>query len=103
MSTSKSNEPAVRVRTGPRPLLGNLINPLSKKWEKVGMDMPADKWVYNIRSEEIRIWIEEQPIHMWKHYDIPEDSFNDVSFSVLIGQNYIFSEEMESWFQLRWS
>lgn len=41
------------------------------KWEKIGIDMSTNKWVYNIRSQDIRIWIEEQPIHMWKYYDIP--------------------------------
>lgn len=82
--------------------MANMMNPFSKKWEKVGMDMPTDKWVYNIRVQEIRDWIEEQPIHMWKHYDIPESKINEVSINAFIGQNYIFTEEMESWFQLRW-
>lgn len=83
--------------------MANMMNPFSKKWEKVGMDMPTNKWVYNIRVQEIRDWIEEQPIHMWKHYDIPEESIKDISFNALIGKHYIFTEEMESWFQLRWS
>lgn len=83
--------------------MANMINPLSKKWEKIGMDMSADKWVYSIRTEEIRNWIEDQPIHMWKHYDIPEASIKDVSINAFIGKNYIFTEEMEAWFQLRWS
>jgi hypothetical protein len=81
--------------------MADMINSFSKKWEKVGMDMPADKWVYNVRSQEIRDWIEEQPIHMWKFYD-----FNDTKLHLSlasIGQNYVFLEEMESWFLLRWS
>lgn len=82
--------------------MANMMNPFSKKWEKVGMDMPTDKWVYNIRVQEIRDWIEEQPIHMWKHYDIPETKINEVSINAFIGQNYIFTDEMEAWFQLRW-
>ena len=73
------------------------------KWEKVGKDMPTDKWVYNIRYREVGHWIEEQPVHMWKFYDIPVESMKDVSINSLIGQNYLFTDEMESWFLLRWS
>jgi hypothetical protein len=73
-----------------------------KKWEKIGIDGPTNKWVYNIRSHDVRVWIEEQPVHMWKFYDI--DKFNkDTPISALIGENYIFTEEIEAWFQLRWS
>jgi hypothetical protein len=85
------------------PYLPNMINPFTKKWERVGKTMPTNKWVYNIRSQEIKDWIEQQPIHMWKHYDIPESVVKDVSVSALLGPNYIFTEEMEAWFQLRWS
>ena len=73
------------------------------KWEKVGKDMPTDKWVYNIRYREVGHWIESQPIHMWKFYDIPVESMKDVSINSLIGQNYLFTDEMEAWFMLRWS
>lgn len=69
--------------------MADMINPFSKKWEKIGMDMPTDSWVYNIRTQEIRDWIEEQPIHMWKHYDIPDNSINEVSFSTLIGELFL--------------
>lgn len=81
----------------------SMINPFAKKWEKVGIDGPANKWVYNIRLQEIRDWIEEQPIHMWKQYEIPQASIDEVSLKAWLGQNYIFTEEMEAWFQLRWS
>ena len=86
----------------PMPAIANMINPFAKKWERIGMDMPTDKWVFNIRSQEIRDWIEEQPVYMWKFDDIPEESKLDVSVSALMGQNYIFTDEMEAWFQLRW-
>lgn len=76
--------------------------PFIKKWERIGMDLPTDKWVYNIRSSEISTWIEEQPVHMWKFYDIHEESKLAVSVSALIGQNYVFTDEMEVWFELRW-
>lgn len=80
----------------------DMINPFTKKWEKIGMDVPTDSWVYNIRSQEIRAWIEEQPAHMWKFYDI--NKFNkDTPISALMGENYVFTEEMEAWFTLRWS
>jgi hypothetical protein len=70
------------------------------KWEKIGIDMSTNKWVYNIRSQDIRIWIEEQPIYMWKYYDIPFNT--DLPLIVLNGSNYIFTPEMEVWFKLRW-
>jgi hypothetical protein len=74
------------------------------KWEKVGMDMPTNKWVYNIRFHEIGHWIESQPIHMWKHYDIPIDKLGyESTLTMLSGSNYIFTDEMEAWFMLRWS
>lgn len=67
------------------------------------MDTTTDKWVYNIRLQETRDWVEEQPVHMWKCYDFPESMVNDLPVAAFIGQNYIFTEEMEAWFQLRWS
>lgn len=85
-----------------QPMTANMINPFTKTWEKIGMDVPTNKWVFNVRSQEIRTWIEEQPIHMWKVYDV--DKFNgDTPIAALIGENYTFTEEMEAWFQLRWS
>lgn len=85
-----------------QPMTANMTNPFTKKWERVGIDVPTDKWVYNIRSQEIRTWVEEQPAHMWKFYDI--DNHNrDLPTSVFVGGNYVFTEEMEAWFQLRWS
>jgi hypothetical protein len=85
------------------PYTPNMRPQVNKKWEKIGMDMPTDKWVYNIRVQEIRDWIESYPIHMWKLYDIPNELINDVPIQAYLGQNYIFTEEMEAWFQLRWS
>ena len=84
-----------------QPMTANMINPFTKKWERVGMDVPTDKWVYNIRSQDIKIWIEEQPAHMWKFYDVEPKI--DTPVSAMIGDNYVFTEEMEVWFQLRWS
>jgi len=111
MSTSKLNEPVImtyKSRTASD--AGAYYAPYTPlqvtvpiKWERIGIDGPANKWVYSIRSEEIRIWIEEQPFHMWKHYDIPEESIKDIYFSALLGWHYIFTEEMEAWFALRWS
>lgn len=121
MSASKFNQPFVTL-----PLMSNampnviaeeickvqqmpvdVINPFNKKWEKVGMDMMTDKWVYNICAKEIRDWIETHPIHMWKYYDLPsnmsETDLKNVPIRALLGKNYIFTEEMEAWFQLRWS
>jgi hypothetical protein len=71
------------------------------EWEQIGIDRYTNKWVYNIRSQDIRIWIEEQPIHMWKYYDIPYNI--DLPLTALYGSNYIFTPEMEVWFKLRWT
>jgi hypothetical protein len=74
------------------------------KWERVGKAMPTDKWVYNIRLHEIKHWIESQPIHMWKHYDIPINWMGRNEYDkALWGPNYLFTDEMEAWFMLRWS
>lgn len=86
-----------------QPMTTNMINPFTKKWDRIGMDMPTNKCVFNILSQEIREWIEKQPAHMWTFYDIPIESMKGVSFNSLIGQNYLFTDEMESWFLLRWS
>jgi hypothetical protein len=108
MSTSKFNKSAIVQYKG-RTYADSAVYhapyaPLiTKKWEKVGIDGPANKRVYNIRLQEIRDWIEDQPIHMWKHYDIPKELIDKVSLKAWLGQNYIFTEEMEAWFQLRWS
>lgn len=75
----------------------------SAKWEKIGYDNILDKWVYNVKYMEIAHWIEKQPTHMWKFYDIPEAAKYDVPVSSVTGQNYIFAEEMEAWFLLRYS
>ena len=120
MSTSKLNEPAMTLdpvlistirKVMPSVIAEDIVGVQSmtngrmpfpiQKWEKIGMDMPTNKWVFNIRSQEIRDWIEEQPIHMWKFYDI-NDVKLEYSLSSL-GQNYVFTEEMEAWFTLRWS
>lgn len=114
MSTSELNKSAITL-----PIIKNLtpdiiardivsvqpmtgINLTRSKWERVGMDLSTDRWVYNIRSQAIRSWIEEQPPYMWKFYDI--DVYNlDLPASVILGSNYVFTKEMETWFQLRWS
>jgi hypothetical protein len=79
----------------------NMINPFSKKWERVGIDGPSQNAVYNIRAQEIRDWIEEQPADMWGQYGIDE-IYESTPISAMFGQNYVFTEEMEAWFTLRW-
>jgi len=110
MSTSKLNEPTLIM---PNPLVQNIfgaqpmadmINPFAKKWEKVGKDMPSDKWVYNVKLYEVIKWVESQPVHMWKHYDIPINWMrDDIPIASLTGSNYLFTDEMEAWLLLRWS
>ena len=68
------------------------------EWEKIGIDMPSSENVYRIMSHEVQEWVESQPIHMWKCHDAPPD--DDMP---LIGSMYVFTEEMEVWFLLRWA
>ena len=75
---------------------------MTRKWERIGIDMPTNKWVYNVKYMEVAWWVEKHSNHMWKFYDIPEESKLDVSVNALMGQNYIFTDEMEAWFMLRW-
>lgn len=67
----------------------------------IGADGPTGNKVYNIYHNDIISWVEEQPIHMWKHYDAAKQA--NIFVNAFSGQQYLFTEEMESWFQLRWS
>jgi hypothetical protein len=73
------------------------------EWEKIGIDRLTDKWVYSIQSQEINIWIQNQPVHMWKYYDIPADYILEAPLRMVVANNYVFTDEMEAWFTLRWS
>ena len=58
------------------------------KWKKY----PHDKFAaYKIYESEIYRWVENHPVHMWKYDDDAKDNC------------YLFTEEMESWFLLRWA
>lgn len=75
-----------------------IANPFKKtvNWLRIGIDGSSGFCIYKVRSNEIRTWVEEQPISMWKFHEF---SMNDGSLDT----TYIFTEEMESWFILRWS
>ena len=45
---------------------------------------------------EVDAWIQEQPLHMWKH----ADEFEDCHFNFT---RYIISEGLLSWLIIRWS
>lgn len=44
---------------------------------------------------EVALWIEEQPIYMWKHGDIPAYAFGR--------ERYTVSEQLYTWMRLKWS
>ena len=73
----------------------------SVKWERIGIDLPSDSLVYRILAHDIRQWIEKQPVDTWKYYDIT-DTRLDLSVG-FIGETYVFTSELETWFLLRWS
>ena len=59
------------------------------KWKKY----PHNECIaYKIYEDEIIAWVESQPKDMWKH-----DTSTDSNLC------YLFTEEMETWFLLRWS
>ncbi len=74
-------------------------------WEKIGTDMPTGKTVYHVKKHSVIDWVESQPTHMWDSYTIPEESimYMKIPLNFLGGSNYTFTDEMESWFMLRWS
>ena len=54
-------------------------------WEFVGIDGPTQSKIYAVFSEIIGSWIEEQPSNMWKYYEIPAESVNEVSLRIVMG------------------
>lgn len=58
------------------------------KWKKY----PHEKFAaYKIYDSAVWRWVEQQPIHMWKYDDAGD------------GNNYLFTEQMETIFLLRWA
>jgi hypothetical protein len=52
---------------------------------------PHEKFAaYKIYDPEVWRWVEQCPIHMWKYDDAGD------------GNNYLFTEELEAWFLLKW-
>lgn len=68
-------------------------------WSYVGTDIVGRR-IYNVCRPSIRQWISEMPKSEWQIFNIP-DSSNSVH--AIIGTNYVFTEQMEAWFKLRWS
>lgn len=46
---------------------------------------------------EVQLWIEQQPIHMWKYIDGPED------MTRVDRQQFLVSEQLYNWMLIRWS
>lgn len=72
-------------------------------WEWVGIDGPTQCRVYSVYSKQVGTWIEEQAASMWKHYEIPPSMVEEVSLRCFLAPTYLFTEEMEVLFLLRWS
>jgi hypothetical protein len=84
MSRSQYYESPVRFTI---PLTRDIVD---HGWEMVGVHMPTYERVYSVRYD-IGEWIETQPSHLWKSYE--------VDHAVLC---YILSEELLSWMILKW-
>lgn len=73
----------------------------SAKWERIGIDLPSDSLVYRILAHDIREWIERQSVDTWKYYDIADTRpYLSIGF---IGETYVLTSELETWFLLRWT
>ena len=46
----------------------------------------------------IALWIEQQPVHMWKYVDLNKE---DANFQ--LRSHFFVSEELLTWLKLRWS
>lgn len=58
--------------------------------------MPENWRVYTF-IEEIAVWIQQQPVHMWK--DVKSTStFNPVFYRY----QYAVNDELHSWIKLKW-
>ena len=73
------------------------------KWEIVGRDLRIDKSVYSANSPEIASWIESHDKDMWEHYDIPDEDVHKIPINSWGGKKYVFTEQFEIWFLLRWA
>jgi len=81
------------VGVQPMPLPPMMMPPwvIAVEYEEV---VPTGYVVINA-NREVSVWIEEQPVHMWKHGNIKNVSgFWD---------RYIVSEKLITWIKLKWS
>jgi hypothetical protein len=67
-----------------------VFNAIDDGWSMIGTHMPTSQKVYAVRNDIAR-WIETQPPHMWKFYDV-DNMLNC----------YLLSEELLSWMILKW-
>ena len=79
---------------------GAIFNIKSKylpKFTKIDVDgIPAGHYGVDV-SFEVQLWIEQQPIHMWKYVDGTED------MSRIDRQQFLVSEQLYNWMTMRWS
>ena len=59
-------------------------------WAVIGMHMPTREKVYAVRFD-IKEWIETQPSHLWKSYEVAYDPT----------PHYLLSEELLVWMTLK--
>jgi hypothetical protein len=59
-------------------------------WAVIGMHMPTREKVYAV-SFDIKEWIETQPSHLWKSYEVAYDPT----------PHYLLSEELLAWMTLK--
>lgn len=64
--------------------------------EDILADRPGHSIVFV--NVEIGHWIESQPVHMWKYYDIDRDTEKWA-----VKSHYVISDELLMWLKLRWT
>ena len=58
-------------------------------------DVPDGHYALEV-DFEVQHWIAQQPVHMWKYFDGPEDMRID-------RHRYLVSEQLYNWMLMRWS
>ncbi len=76
-----------------------MVSPKMLTYEVVD-DILFDRPGYTIVFVNIEVghWIESQPAHMWKYYDIDRDTEKWA-----VKSHYVVSDELLTWLKLRWS
>lgn len=87
----------VQPMTGPAGSVFTVKSKYLPKYQRIDVDgIPAGHYGIDV-DFEVQLWIEQQPIHMWKYFDGPED------MRAAGRQQFLVSEQLYNWMLMRWS